>query len=288
MRLPAVGRGGSKGRRGDIRAARGAAAALARATGGAFDGAALVHTPASLTLAVSALHWAGAAEEAAALVRQACADAAGGSDTGLHRPLGAGAAPPAPTPPPSTAALAGAASALARSGRADAAAALIEGALGVGAAMDEPAWAAVARFGGRAPGGVGARPARDLLATAVESGITLGEHAHTALVRAELDAGSLPNALAAADEAAGAGVDLHPSAWTALAARAAAHFGGPGRAAVVARADGVGLDPASPPPPSWVDLAAAAASLPPGRVPAAGLASGRRVRAMAYASSGED
>ncbi len=279
---------GGPDRRACIQGARAGARVLARAAGGAFDASGREHSPASLTLAVSALTWAGLADDAAALVRQACADATGAS-TGLPRPLGAGALERRARPfPPPTGALASAASGLARSGRAEEAAALIQGGLAAGAAMDEGGWARVVRFGGRAPGGVGARPARDLLAAAVAAGITPGQPCHSALVRAELDAGSLPNALAAADEAAAAGVDLSAWAWESLAARAAAHFGPPGKAAVDARAGAVAVDARAPPPPAWVDLAAAAASLPPGRVPASGLVGGAVRREMAYASSGDD
>ena len=243
-------------RRATLRAARSAAAALVECAAGELDAGPTRHTPASLTRLLCACEAAGLPSLGAAVVRWAAA-AGAGPPAARPPPLGAGR-PPTPLPPP--AGLTALVRALAKTGRSAEAADLTSAVARAGGALDARVFDAAVRYGGRAPGGVGAAPAHAALEAAAAAGFKPTAHTFSALVRAELDAGSLPNALWAADRAAAAGVGLTPAAWAALEARAGARFGGAGAAAVAARATAAA--------PSWSGLDAAAAAAPPGRAPA--------------------
>ena len=240
-------------KRASVAGARGAAAALVECAAAEADAAGVRHTPASFTRLLCACEAAGLGRLGADLVAWSC----GAGHPGARPPRGAGAPP---TPLPTPAGLAAVVRALARTGRAGDALAVIAAARAAGACVDSRVFLGAIRFGGRSSGGVGAAPAHAALEAATAAGCGPPDGAaFSALARAELDAGSLPNALWAADRAAEADATLDAAAWTALRSRAAARFGAAGAASVDARRSGDTH--------GWGGLAEAAAAAPPGRAP---------------------
>ena len=233
---------------------------------------------------------------------------AGGEPLSPLPPRGAGAAPERPWPPP-PAAVASAARAMARAGRFEEAAELLLELLAgdFAESVNERCVAAAVRFAARTPPQPPRSPAsgkksppspssslplplprprrpsaaaaHDLVARARELGVEPATATFSALVRAELDAGSLPNALWVAEEAATAAAargasassspfsdapsspSLTPATWACLRARAVLRFGEAGGAAVDARRaqhEGGGKGEEEGETTSWLSLMSAA------------------------------
>ena len=248
----------------------------------------LRHSPASLTRYALAAEASGMSGRGAELVRWVAGISHGGEGGG-GKPPGAGAAPERPWPPP-PAAVASAARALSRAGRFEEAAELLLELRGgeFSESVDERCVAAAVRFAARRPPkpqpasrkkrssssspssspspsssslplplprprGPSAAAAHDLVSGMRELGVEPATATFSALVRAELDAGSLPNALWVAEEAAAAAAkarkssssssssplsshySLSPTTWACLRHRAVLRFGAAGGAAVDAR-----------------------------------------------------
>jgi len=287
-----------------------AAAAYADAAGSPLPP--LRHTRASLTRYVIAAEASGMIWRGEELVRWVAGiqrgGGAGGEPLSPLPPRGAGAAPERPWPPP-PAAVASAARAMARAGRFEEAAELLLELLAgdFAESVNERCVAAAVRFAARTPPQPPRSPAsgkksppspssslplplprprrpsaaaaHDLVARAHELGVEPATATFSALVRAELDAGSLPNALWVAEEAAAAAAargasassspfsdapsspSLTPATWACLRARAVLRFGEAGGAAVDARRaqhEGGGKGEEEGETTSWLSLMSAA------------------------------